>query len=245
MVLVVRSFRSTLNLIQWVSFSIIILLSMFAIYCVESKASFPSDMTIYQQKRSLLLDSSRKEGGGRGGKDAASSSSAAASASPSGLIPTNLVLVSTLDGSIRGIDRFQGDVHWTLKGGPGSSLIKSNSNFETHKLYKPGPTSVDRRDSNGGSSDEEDTDRLFLDTFNDILTDGDDSDDYNDDSEFNLQDHWDDSDDAEDPDIYYIIEPQDGGTLYIYGDGRPLEVFFFLLPMIAFYSCKTILTCIL
>ncbi|KAL9544456.1 hypothetical protein MBANPS3_007611 [Mucor bainieri] len=198
---------------------------MFAIYCVESKASFPSDITIYQQKRGLLLDSSRKEGGGgaRGGKNAASSASAAAAAAPGGLLPTNLVLVSTLDGSIRGIDRFQGDVHWTLKGGPGSSLIKSNSNFETHKLYKPGPTSVDRRDSTGSSSEEEDTDRLFLDTFNDILTDGDDSDDYNDDPDFNLPDHWDDSDDAEDPDIYYIIEPQDGGTLYIYGDGRPLE----------------------
>ncbi|CEP17643.1 hypothetical protein [Parasitella parasitica] len=189
---------------------------MFAIYCVESKPSFPNDMTLYQQKRNLLLDTSRKEGG----KDGASA--AATSPSPGALIPTNLVLVSTLDGSIRGIDRFHGDVHWTLKGGPGSSLIKSNSNFETHRLYKPGPTS-DRRDSTGSGNCYEDSDRLFLDTFDDILTDGEDSDDYNDDPEFHLQGHWDDSDDVEDPDIYYIIEPQDGGTLYIYGDGRPLE----------------------
>lgn len=208
MVLMVRSFRSTLNLISWVSFSIIILLSMFAIYCVEAKPSFPNDITLYQHKL------------GPPNKDTKDTSTAPPN--PGALIPTNLVLVSTLDGSIRGIDRFQGDVHWTLKGGPGSSLIKSNSNFETHKLYKPGPYS-EPRDSSGNSSSDEDTDRLFLDTFDDVLTDGEYSDDYNDDPEFNLQESS-DSDDADDLDIYYIIEPQDGGTLYLYGDGRPLEV---------------------
>ncbi|KAI9269455.1 kinase-like domain-containing protein [Helicostylum pulchrum] len=42
--------------------------------------------------------------------------------------------------------------------------------------------------------------------------------------EFNFNQHpWEDSEDSEEQDIYYIIEPQDGGSLYIYGDGRPLE----------------------
>jgi hypothetical protein len=192
---------------------------MFAIYCVESKPSFPKDMTLYQQKRNLLFENSQKDATN---KDAAAAAAAAsAPASPGNLIPTNLVLVSTLDGSIRGIDRFQGDIHWTLKGGPGSSLIKSNTNFETHKLYKPGPTSEVESNS---SSDEEDNSRLFLDTLNDILSDTGDSDDFSDDPEFHdLQEEWEDAEE-ELSNIYYIIEPQDGGTLYIYGDGRPLEV---------------------
>ncbi|KAI8075463.1 uncharacterized protein B0P05DRAFT_588497 [Gilbertella persicaria] len=149
----------------------------------------------------MLIEASQKDS-----KDGSSTPAPAGT-----LIPTNLVLVSTLDGSIRGIDRFQGDVHWTLKGGPGSSLIKSNSNFETHKLYRPGPT-TERQDS-----EDEETNPLFLDTLNDIMTDNEDSDD-----DFNLQESWEDSE-VEDPDIYYIIEPQEGGVLYLYGDGRPLE----------------------
>lgn len=220
----VRSFRSTMNLITWLTFAVIILISMFAIYCVESKPSFPKDMTLYQHRRNLLFENNQKDAAN---EDAASAAAAAASApdSPGGnLIPTNLVLVSTLDGSIRGIDRFQGDVHWTLKGGPGSSLIKSNTNFETHKLYKSGPTSeVD----NSISSDEEDDGHLFLDTLNDILSDAEESDDSNDGPKFHDLEVKGEDTEEELSDIYYIIEPQDGGTLYIYGDGRPLEVSFF------------------
>lgn len=201
----VRSFRSTLNLLQWLSFSIIILLSMFAIYCVESKSSFSSELTYYQ-KRHLLLDSNQKE--------------TEESTTGNDLLPTNLVLVSTLDGSIRGIDRFEGRVHWTLKGGPGSSLIKSNSHFETHKFYKQGTGSMD---STTAAAEQEENDKLFVDTLSNMDTDEDSTDDDLDD--FNLDQHsWEDSEDSEEQDIYYIIEPQDGGSLYIYGDGRPLEV---------------------
>ncbi|KAI9469862.1 MAG: hypothetical protein EXX96DRAFT_587700 [Benjaminiella poitrasii] len=202
MVLMVRSFGSTMTLFKWLSFSTLILLSTFAIYCVDSKPSLRNDMTLYQHKRNLLLESSQK-----GEKEAFSDQDS--------LLPTNLVLVSTLDGSIRGIDRFHGDVHWTLKGGPGSSLIKSTSNFETHKLYKSGSLSSLFDDDD--ISDNEDDSELFLDALNDVLTDEDDSDD----PEFNLEHHaWDES---EDSDVYYVIEPQNGGVLYVYGDGRPLE----------------------
>lgn len=203
-----RSFSSTLNLLQWVSFCIIILLSMLAIYCVESKPSFSTDLTYYQ-KRHLLLESTQKEAKER------------SSSSGNDLLPTNLVLVSTLDGSIRGIDRFEGRVHWTLKGGPGSSLIKSNSHFETHKFYKQGSA------NSVHSPEEEEHDKLFVDTLNTMDTDEDSTTDDELD-EFNLDQHpWEDSEDSEEQDIYYIIEPQDGGSLYIYGDGRPLEVIYF------------------
>ncbi|KAI7907214.1 uncharacterized protein BX663DRAFT_495206 [Cokeromyces recurvatus] len=201
MVLMVRSFGSTMTLFKWLLVSVLMLLSTLAIYYVDAKPSFPNDMTLYQHKQNLLLDSSQKE---RKNSSPVSDN----------LLPTNLVLVSTLDGSIRGIDRFQGNVHWTLKGGPGSSLIKSTSNFETHRLYK---SSI----SEDNISDNDDNNELFLDTFNDILTNRDDSDEFNDDPEFNLQQQeW---DEAEETDIYYIIEPQNGGILYVYGDGRPLE----------------------
>jgi hypothetical protein len=224
MVLMVRSFRSTMNLITWLTFSVIILLSMFAIYCVESKPSFPKDMTLYQQKRNLIFENQKDTSN----KNTAASAASEASAPPSprNLIPTNLVLVSTLDGSIRGIDRFQGNIHWTLKGGPGSSLIKSNTNFETHKLYKPGPTSEVESSS---SSDEEDNSHLFFDTLEDILSGTGDSDDLSNDPKFHdLQQKWENAEE-ELSNIYYIVEPQDGGTLYIYGDGRPLEVSFLMI----------------
>lgn len=234
MVLMVRSFRSTMKLLQWVSFSIIILLSMFAIYCVESKASFSNDVTVYQ-KRHYIIDSTQKD------KDTTPSPG-------QGLLPTNLVLVSTLDGSIRGVDRYEGRVHWTLKGGPGSSLIKSNSHFETHRLYKPGPTSVNSKHAQQQDKqqvlkeqefvvveeDDDDDFNLFQDSLSGEFTsstdtegDSDSADDEFDD--FNFERFpWEDSEaeeeNVEDADIYYIIEPQDGGSLYIYGDGRPLEV---------------------
>ncbi|KAI9356041.1 hypothetical protein BD770DRAFT_444299 [Pilaira anomala] len=177
---------------------------MFAIYCVESKSTFSSELTYYQ-KRHLLLDSNQKE--------------TEESTTGNDLLPTNLVLVSTLDGSIRGIDRFEGRVHWTLKGGPGSSLIKSNSHFETHKFYKQGAGDMD---STTAVAEQEENDKLFVDTLSNMDTDEDSTDDDLDD--FNLDQHsWEDSEDSEEQDIYYIIEPQDGGSLYIYGDGRPLE----------------------
>lgn len=226
MVLMVRSFRSTMNLLRWVPLTIIIILSMFAIYCVESKPN--NDLQLYQ-KRHLLLEGSNqkeKEGSARSSNE---------------LLPTNLVLVSTLDGSIRGIDRFEGRVHWTLKGGPGSSLIKSNSHFETHKLYKQGPSATDNTSLNSLKKEEDEEDeneKLFLDTLRNVESmseDKEDDQDLLDRVSFDNTDlhTWEDSEDGQDGDdedeepedeIYYIIEPQDGGSLYIYGDGRPLEV---------------------
>lgn len=190
MVLLVRSFRSTLNLFQWFSFTFLISLSLFATYCVAAN-SISNDLTFY---RNTLSD--RKQ--------------------YTDLIPTELVLVSTMDGSIRGIDRFQGTVHWTLKGGPKSSMIKSNSDFKLHKLYKPGPTSK--------MDPDDDRIRLFMD---DVIGDENTIRDEN----YQLaEEPWEtNGEEVEDSNVYYIIEPQDGGTLYLYSDGRPLEVSIFML----------------
>lgn len=203
MVLMVRSIGITLSLLQRVFFSLLMLLSTFAVYCIEGKASFSKEMTLYQQQQNVIFDPSQKE------KNTSSNSI------PNDLVPTNLVLVSTMDGSLRGIDRYHGNVHWTLKGGPGSSLIKSTSKFETHN--KQGTISESK-----DSSDEESDEKLFMDTMNDITTDPDDSDDLYEDPEFNMDPPWETNE--EEGDIYYIIEPQDGGIIYLYSDGRPLEV---------------------
>ncbi|KAI9263747.1 hypothetical protein BY458DRAFT_514231 [Sporodiniella umbellata] len=165
MVLMVRSYRSsTLSIFQWVSFSLLILLSTFAIYCVECKTSY--DLAVYQRRH--IVEETETD-----------------------LLPTDLVLVFTLDGSIRGLDRYDGRCYWTLQGGNQSSLIKADSQFETHEtsLFKnqkenhniiPG-----RRDNENPQSPQ-----------------------------------WESEPEQE---LYYIVEPQEGGNLYIYGDGRPLE----------------------
>jgi hypothetical protein len=114
------------------------------------------------------------------------------------LLSTALVLVSTMDGSIRGVDRYKGIVYWTLQGGPGNSAIKSSIHFNTHKEQHP---SQKERD-----------------IFSDVLQD----------ASYVGDTHLEKST-RDEHDIYYIVEPHDGGGLYIYGDGRPLQVRIFLL----------------
>ncbi|KAG1450406.1 hypothetical protein G6F56_008359 [Rhizopus delemar] len=116
------------------------------------------------------------------------------------LLPTDLVLVFTLDGSIRGMDRYDGRSYWTLQGGHKSSLIKADSQFKTHgmKLF---------------DEEEEEEEEEEEDGFHDMVPD------VRENGELK-EPHW---KNETEQDVYYIVEPQEGGTLYIYGDGRPLE----------------------
>lgn len=114
------------------------------------------------------------------------------------LILTDLVLVASLDGSIRGIDRLKGRVYWTLAGG-GSSLVQSSTHFQS-------------REQNEHSAHEDDA---FTSIFVDVLAD---------EEADNLEQQSNDVVGTNEHDVYYIVEPQDGGTLYLYGAGRPLEV---------------------
>lgn len=110
---------------------------------------------------------------------------------PDGLIPTDMVLISSLDGSIRAVDRFKGIVYWTLPGrASAGSLIKSTVRIAA------------------------------TDSSLDVLADNDDMmDKHNNDSDDDQ--HW---LEQEKHDLYYIVEPHNGGGLYLYGSGKPLEV---------------------
>lgn len=200
MVLMVRSFRtSTHSLFHWFTFSALILLSLLAIYCVECKSHY--ELEPYS-KRHLLEPPIQKE---------------------AELLPTDLILVFTLDGSIRGIDRYDGTSYWTLQGGQRSSLIKADSQFKTHemKLYD---------DSDDDDDDDYNEEEGYSGLFNDLVPEVHEPEVQENDilKIKNKKSKVDDSIKEDDKDlqqdVYYIIEPQDGGNLYIYGDGRPLKV---------------------
>ncbi|KAI8584377.1 hypothetical protein K450DRAFT_219550 [Umbelopsis ramanniana AG] len=123
---------------------------------------------------------------------------------------SKLILVSTLDGSIIAMDKFEEYVYWTLKGGPNGELLKTESYFHTENTSQ-------------NQSPEFDYDDIFADTVGD---------DYEDDDE---RDMWSDlppdiaplvdmgENDVPSPsDIFYIVEPKDNGTIYLYQNGQKL-----------------------
>lgn len=122
------------------------------------------------------------------------------------LIPTDLILISSLDGSVRGVDRSTGNVYWTLQGGTsGSSVIRSTIHFRTkHDIRRQRPENSMHDESHA---------------FDDFLMD-----DSEESSSQEMSVTDDDNADAEGYEMYYIVEPQNGGILYVYGEGRPLEV---------------------
>ncbi|KAI8878466.1 hypothetical protein K501DRAFT_228346 [Backusella circina FSU 941] len=140
-----------------------------------------------------------------------------------------------LDGSIVGVDRFKGHVYWTLQGGPGNGLIKSHSHHATNEQgdsnnnkSKQVEEDEDETEEQEEEQKEEEQESIFLDVLPDIDSFG--LDDFDMKSNPNKQNAykqkpWHDTTtpDIEETDIYYIIEPQDGGSIYIYGDGRPLQ----------------------
>lgn len=176
----VRSFRTTLNLFQWLPFLFIILVSIFAVYIVE--AAPPFGFRDETEQHNILIEQQAADPTRR-----------------NDLVSTALVLISMLDGSIVGVDRFKGHVYWTLQGGP--ALIKANSHHAT-----PQPEETEEQN-------------IFRDVLPDIDSFG--LDEFDMDHQNAYQEPW---DDQQEPDIYYIIEPQDGGSIYVYGDGRPLQV---------------------
>ena len=127
---------------------------------------------------------------------------------------SKLILVSTLDGSIIAMDKFENYVYWTLKGGPNGELLKTESYFHTDT------TSQDQQPKF-------EYDDIFADTVGD---------DYEDEDE---RDMWSDlppdiaplvdvgeNDNPSSPpsDIFYIVEPKDNGTVYLYENGQKLTV---------------------
>ncbi|CAG8635463.1 6054_t:CDS:2, partial [Acaulospora colombiana] len=60
------------------------------------------------------------------------------------LSPVNLVLISTLDGNLHGVDRYTGQVLWSLEGATDGSLIRTFTRPSTKQ-----PNSTKDSDPNG------------------------------------------------------------------------------------------------
>ncbi|KAF7727483.1 bifunctional endoribonuclease/protein kinase ire1 [Apophysomyces ossiformis] len=144
---------------------------------------------------------------------------------------TDLILVCTLDGSIRAIDRLQGNVYWTLQGSSGSSLIKTSNHFQDRLDEDDDIYGVDDNDR----FDDTETEDQVLSDHNARMVEDADQPELD-----NLE--WTDTDNdtvapsllrkadlqpvwqaPEGHNVYYIVEPNNGGTLYLYKEDKPLE----------------------
>lgn len=123
---------------------------------------------------------------------------------------SKLILVSTLDGSIIAMDKFENYIYWTLKGGPNGELLKTASYFHTD------------------SSAQEDAnveDDIFADTVGDDYEHDDDTDMWHDlPPDIAPLVNLGEVDTSPPNDIVYIVEPKDNGTIYVYENGKRLTV---------------------
>ncbi|RUP45674.1 hypothetical protein BC936DRAFT_147871 [Jimgerdemannia flammicorona] len=127
---------------------------------------------------------------------------------PAKLALTNLVLISTIDGSIHGVDRFSGVNMWTLPAGTTGPLLRTNNPAASRKaataaaekkesvtFQRPGKNEVLEKDWN---------------TETGLLNLGLDEEEENEPS-------------VSDDDVMYIVEPKGDGTLYMYAHGKTLQ----------------------
>ncbi|CAG8538474.1 9792_t:CDS:2 [Dentiscutata heterogama] len=117
------------------------------------------------------------------------------------LSPINLVLISTLDGNLHGVDRYTGQVLWSLEGAVEGSLIKTFTRSST-------------KQQNVTGQDEFEYDGLFDDNDNSRMID---------DSQLTKLNG--DLEEEEDPDleITYIVEPNNDGILYMFSPKTGLQ----------------------
>lgn len=131
------------------------------------------------------------------------------------LIPINLVLISTLDGNLHGVDRYTGQVLWSLEGANGS-LIRT---FTRPSTKRPNDTNNSGSDRNG---------EAFLDAdvggnrdFENIYK----SDEQKSDGSrlSKLKDEGIEDEDDSDK-TTYIVEPNNDGVLYMFSPKTGLQV---------------------
>ncbi|RHZ90011.1 hypothetical protein Glove_9g149 [Diversispora epigaea] len=124
------------------------------------------------------------------------------------LIPINLVLISTLDGNLHGVDRYTGQVLWSLEGANGS-LIRT---FTRPSTKQPNVTNNNER--NGEAIIDVDVENVFKD------------DDQKSDSSrlTKLKDESIEDEDDSDK-ITYIVEPNNDGILYMFSPKTGLQKF--------------------
>jgi hypothetical protein len=127
---------------------------------------------------------------------------------------SKLILVSTLDGSIIAMDKLEDYVYWTLKGGPNGELLKTESYFHTESAIQDQNPNFDYDD-------------MFADTVGDDYEDEDERDMWNDlpPDVATLVDMGENDVPSSPPsDMFYIVEPKDNGTIYLYENGKKLTV---------------------
>ncbi|CAG8528964.1 14687_t:CDS:2, partial [Racocetra persica] len=115
------------------------------------------------------------------------------------LSPINLVLISTLDGNLHGVDRYTGHVLWSLEGAADGSLIKTSTRPST-KQYNV--------------SDNCDNDKFDYDLFP-----------YNDNGQPIDDSQLSKLNDDPDLEITYIVEPNNDGILYMFSPETGLQKF--------------------
>ncbi|CAG8580868.1 18120_t:CDS:2, partial [Acaulospora morrowiae] len=136
------------------------------------------------------------------------------------LSPINLVLISTLDGNLHGVDRYTGKVLWCLEGATGGSLIRTFTRPSTKQ-----PNSTKNTDRNGDAI-------IDIEVGNGALNNNDDQGNNHQESDDSrltkLKDDTNEEDDDSDNDsdkITYIVEPNNDGILYMFSPKTGLQKF--------------------
>jgi hypothetical protein len=114
---------------------------------------------------------------------------------------TRILIVSTLDGQLHGIDKTAGKLLWSTSAG-GEGIISSGAGQFGARGPNGQGTSSPTKDSAPKDDEEDDDGDLWADDGidNDMIYSGD-----------------------EKPDVVYIAEPMSGGNLYVYQNGRAMQ----------------------
>jgi len=130
------------------------------------------------------------------------------------LSPINLVLISTLDGNLHGVDRYTGQILWSLEGAADGSLIRTY----TRSTSKQQNVTRNKEENSDMVENKEE------DVMNYSQQDKNYSGDQHDDSQLTkLKDDVEEDDDS-DREITYIVEPTNDGILYLFSPKTGLQV---------------------
>jgi hypothetical protein len=127
------------------------------------------------------------------------------------LSPINLVLISTLDGSLHGVDRYTGQVLWSLEGAADGSLIRTYTRSSSKQQNKNTDMMEDKEKDVNIDMNSQKQDKNY-------------SGNRHDDSQLTkLKDDVEDEEDS-DREITYIVEPTNDGILYLFSPKTGLQV---------------------
>ncbi|KAI8083052.1 uncharacterized protein BX664DRAFT_317049 [Halteromyces radiatus] len=131
-----------------------------------------------------------------------------------------MIIATSLDGSIRGIGRYDSQVYWTIRGGQQASLVKSNANHQSRLVQDslPQSNSIFDNDNNDYYNKYD-----YQHTYDEKV--------YNNMAPLLEEKVTPDNEKAvrlwnnlpQNYNVSYIIEPVNGGILYLHIEGEPLQ----------------------